>query len=144
MICAYRLLSEDVELSLSTRESASYRDRILPFGITVISAGSKTTPGGYTAPSHELEQWEINDARTAAQVEAAVRAKGFDPVWKDWSMFMQQEMITPQRFPRHPRLTNSLKAERTAPIRPATFGLFLTIWYDSAVWDTPSVACPAL
>ncbi len=95
LICAYRLLSEDVELSLSTRESASYRDRILPFGITVISAGSKTTPGGYTAPSHELEQWEINDARTAAQVEAAVRAKGFDPVWKDWSMFMQQEMITP-------------------------------------------------
>lgn len=95
LVCAYRLLSEDVELSLSTRESAAYRDRILPFGITVISAGSKTTPGGYTAPSHELEQWEINDGRTPAQVEAAVRAKGFDPVWKDWSMFMQQEMIDP-------------------------------------------------
>ncbi len=89
LICAYRLLSEDVELSLSTRESADYRDRILPFGITTLSAGSKTTPGGYTAPSEELEQWEINDGRSAEQVQAAVKEKGFDPVWKDWSLYMQ-------------------------------------------------------
>lgn len=89
LVCAYRLLSEDVELSLSTRESAAYRDRIMPFGITTLSAGSKTTPGGYTAPSDELEQWEINDGRSATEVCAAVRNKGFDPVWKDWSLYMQ-------------------------------------------------------
>lgn len=61
LICAYRLLSEDVELSISTRESADFRDRVMPFGVTVISAGSKTTPGGYAHPNRELEQWSIND-----------------------------------------------------------------------------------
>lgn len=84
LIAAYRLFSEDVELSVSTRESAEFRDKILPFGVTVISAGSKTTPGGYAHPSRELEQWSTNDTRTPREVEAAVRAKGFDPVWKDW------------------------------------------------------------
>ena len=64
LICAYRLLSEDVELSISTRESADFRDRVMPFGVTVISAGSKTTPGGYAHPNRELEQWSINDNRT--------------------------------------------------------------------------------
>ena len=95
MICAYRLLSEDVELSISTRESADFRDRVMPFGVTVISAGSKTTPGGYAHPNRELEQWSINDNRTPREVEAAVRAKGLDPVWKDWSFFMQEEVETP-------------------------------------------------
>ena len=95
LICAYRLLSEDVELSISTRESADFRDRVMPFGVTVISAGSKTTPGGYAHPNRELEQWSINDNRTPREVEAAVRAKGLDPVWKDWSFFMQEEVETP-------------------------------------------------
>ncbi len=92
LICAYRLLSEDVELSISTRESADFRDRAMPFGITVISAGSKTTPGGYAHPNRELEQWTINDNRTPREIEAVIRAKGFDPVWKDWSFFMQEEV----------------------------------------------------
>ena len=95
LICAYRLHSEDVELSISTRESADFRDRVMPFGVTVISAGSKTTPGGYAHPNRELEQWSINDNRTPREVEAAVRAKGLDPVWKDWSFFMQEEVETP-------------------------------------------------
>ena len=72
LICAYRLLSEDVELSISTRESAACRDTVMPFGVTVMSAGSKTTP---------------------AEVFDAVRAKGFEPVWKDWSLFMQEANI---------------------------------------------------
>ena len=93
LICAYRLLSEDAELSLSTRESAEYRDKVMPFGLTVISAGSKTTPGGYANPSPELEQWAINDNRNAQEVAAAVRAKGLEPVWKDWSGFMQEANI---------------------------------------------------
>ena len=50
LICAYRLLSEDVELSISTRESAACRDTVMPFGVTVMSAGSNTTPGGYAHP----------------------------------------------------------------------------------------------
>ena len=93
LICAYRLLSEDVELSISTRESAACRDTVLPFGVTVISAGSKTTPGGYAHPTQGLEQWAINDDRTPTEVFDAVRAKGFEPVWKDWSGFMQEANI---------------------------------------------------
>ncbi len=93
LICAYRLLSEDVELSISTRESAACRDTVMPFGVTVISAGSKTTPGGYAHPTQELEQWAINDDRTPTEVFDAVRAKGFEPVWKDWSGFMQEANI---------------------------------------------------
>ena len=84
LVCAYRLFSEDVELSLSTRESSAYRDKIMPFGITVMSAGSKTTPGGYAEPSLELEQFATNDNRTPAEVAAALRSKGLEPVWKDW------------------------------------------------------------
>lgn len=91
LIAAYRLLSEDVELSVSTRESAEYRDKIMPFGVTVISAGSKTTPGGYSAPSDELEQFEPNDHRSPDEVAAAVRGKGLDPVWKDWSLELQED-----------------------------------------------------
>ena len=61
--------------------------------VTVISAGSKTTPGGYAHPTQELEQWAINDDRTPTEVFDAVRAKGFEPVWKDWSGFMQEANI---------------------------------------------------
>ena len=87
------MLSEDVELSISTRESAACRDTVMPVGVTVMSAGSKTTPGGYAHPIDELEQWAVNDSRTPAEVFDAVRAKGFEPVWKDWSLFMQEANI---------------------------------------------------
>lgn len=58
-----------------------------------MSAGSKTTPGGYAHPIDELEQWAINDSRTPTEVYNAVKAKGFEPVWKDWSAFMQEANI---------------------------------------------------
>jgi len=94
LICAYRLVSEDVELSVSTRESAECRDRIMPFGVTTMSAGSSTMPGGYADEGdRELEQFAINDDRTPAQVEAAVKAKGFEAVWKDWSLYLQEACI---------------------------------------------------
>lgn len=91
LLAAYRLMSEDVELSISTRESAQYRDKIMPFGMTTISAGSKTTPGGYANPSLELEQFAINDNRTPQEVYDAIKRKGFDPVWKDWSMYFHAD-----------------------------------------------------
>jgi len=46
-ICAFRLLDEDVELSMSTRESETFRNNVVKLGITSISAESKTNPGGY-------------------------------------------------------------------------------------------------
>lgn len=84
LICAYRLLNPEVELSLSTRESAMFRDNVLPLGITSMSAASKTQPGGYASGEEELEQFEISDERSAADVEAMIRQRGFDPVWRDW------------------------------------------------------------
>ncbi|EIV1640506.1 TPA: 2-iminoacetate synthase ThiH [Vibrio parahaemolyticus] len=84
LICAYRLFNPEVELSLSTRESPQFRDNLLPLGITSMSAASKTQPGGYATEEVELEQFEISDERSAASVEDMIRAKGFDPVWRDW------------------------------------------------------------
>ncbi|EGQ7800872.1 2-iminoacetate synthase ThiH [Vibrio parahaemolyticus] len=84
LICAYRLFNSEVELSLSTRESPQFRDNVLPLGITSMSAASKTQPGGYATEEVELEQFEISDERSAASVEDMIRAKGFDPVWRDW------------------------------------------------------------
>ncbi|MEK2168017.1 2-iminoacetate synthase ThiH [Vibrio parahaemolyticus] len=84
LICAYRLFNPEVELSLSTRESPLFRDNVLPLGITSMSAASKTQPGGYATEEVELEQFEISDERSAASVEDMIRAKGFDPVWRDW------------------------------------------------------------
>ncbi|MCF7488785.1 2-iminoacetate synthase ThiH [Vibrio sp. A2-1] len=84
LICAYRLLNPEVELSLSTRESATFRDNVLPLGITSMSAASKTQPGGYASGEEELEQFEISDERSAADVESMIRQRGFDPVWRDW------------------------------------------------------------
>ncbi|MDA0120569.1 2-iminoacetate synthase ThiH [Vibrio sp. T11.5] len=84
LICAFRLLNPEVELSLSTRESPEFRDNVLPLGVTSMSAASKTQPGGYANGEAELEQFEISDERSAGSVEAMIRAKGFDPVWKDW------------------------------------------------------------
>ncbi|MEK2062785.1 2-iminoacetate synthase ThiH [Vibrio parahaemolyticus] len=84
LICTYRLFNPEVELSLSTRESPQFRDNVLPLGITSMSAASKTQPGGYATEEVELEQFEISDERSAASVEDMIRAKGFDPVWRDW------------------------------------------------------------
>ena len=85
LICAYRLFNSQVELSLSTRESEVFRDNVLPIGITSISAGSKTQPGGYASDFVELEQFEISDERSAECMEAVIRNRGFEPMWKDWS-----------------------------------------------------------
>ncbi|HAD44120.1 MAG TPA: 2-iminoacetate synthase ThiH, partial [Plesiomonas shigelloides] len=84
LICACRIASPQAELSLSTRESAAFRDQVLPLGITSMSAESSTQPGGYAEQDARLEQFRIDDARSTAQVAAAIRARGFQPVWKDW------------------------------------------------------------
>jgi len=84
LICAYRIFDEEVELSLSTRESPKFRDNIISLGITSISAGSKTNPGGYASAPDSLEQFEIHDERTPQQIAAMIRTKGYEAVWKDW------------------------------------------------------------
>ncbi|GIV40485.1 MAG: thiamine biosynthesis protein ThiH [Thermonema sp.] len=92
LICAYRLLDGDVELSLSTRESPKFRDHVLKLGITSMSAGSRTNPGGYAVDPQTLEQFETDDTRSPQEVAAMIRRQGYEAVWKDWdaSLFLNQ------------------------------------------------------
>lgn len=82
--CAFRLFSREVELSLSTRESARFRNHAFKLGFTSMSAGSKTNPGGYTAAPETLEQFEIDDDRSPAEIATFLRTARYTPVWKDW------------------------------------------------------------
>jgi 2-iminoacetate synthase len=107
LICAFRIAFPEVGIVLSTRERAALRDALAPLGVTMMSAGSHTEPGGYTgqgasdlhrtvrgrivAPEFEngedrtaTGQFEISDERSAADVATALRQRGFEPVWKDW------------------------------------------------------------
>lgn len=84
LICAYRMLSPEVELSLSTRESERFRDHAFRLGITTMSAGSKTNPGGYAVDPQTLEQFEISDDRHPDAVASMLRSRGYEVVWKDW------------------------------------------------------------
>jgi len=81
---AFRIFDHDVDISYSTREAHEYRDNMIPLGVTSMSAGSKTDPGGYASAPDSLEQFEVSDERRPIDVEAAIRAHGYDPVWKDW------------------------------------------------------------
>ena len=83
-MCAFRLFSQEVELSLSTRESARFRDHAFRLGITSMSAGSRTNPGGYAQKQSSLEQFSIDDSRSPDEVAAYLRTQGYQPVWKDW------------------------------------------------------------
>ncbi|WP_431164432.1 2-iminoacetate synthase ThiH [Tenacibaculum halocynthiae] len=87
LICAFRLLDEDVELSMSTRESEIFRNNIVNLGATSISAESKTNPGGYSVEPQSLEQFEISDERSTEEIVLMLKEKGLEVVWKDWEVF---------------------------------------------------------
>ena len=114
LICALRLFLPDAGLVLSTREPAKLRDGLIPLGVTMISAGSHTEPGGYTGAGkekiHHTErgrivelasgasewaatsgratnatgQFEIADERSPEEMSTLIRSLGYEPVWKDW------------------------------------------------------------
>ena len=113
LVCAFRLMFPDVGLVLSTREPAKLRDGLFPLGITLISAGSHTEPGGYTGAGKEnihqtvrgriveagasewatptnghatnaTGQFNIADERSADEVAQLIQRLGYEPVWKDW------------------------------------------------------------
>ncbi len=90
MIFSLRLMFPDAELVLSTRESARLRDGFIGLGVTRMSAGSVTTPGGYHGKSAAGEQFAVHDDREPAELAAAIAARGLDPVWKDWSEAMTE------------------------------------------------------
>lgn len=104
LLCALRLTFPQVGIVLSTREPAPLRDALAPLGITMMSAGSHTEPGGYTGQGADqlhqtvkgrkveatcgsataTEQFAISDDRSPAVVAGMLRSKGLEPVWKDW------------------------------------------------------------
>ncbi len=114
LICAFRLFLPDVGIVLSTREPANLRNGLVPLGVTMMSAGSHTEPGGYTgagkdnlhhtvrgrivelaAGSSEWEsdperntnatgQFDIADERSPEAVAKLISELGYEPVWKDW------------------------------------------------------------
>lgn len=80
-----RLFLPEAGFNLSTREEQEFRDRLIPLGVTMMSAGSSTRPGGYATNGEEvLQQFEIEDFRSLDEVAAAIRCAGYDPVWKDF------------------------------------------------------------
>jgi 2-iminoacetate synthase len=84
-ICAFRICLPDVPLVLSTRESARFRDGMAGLGISKMSAGSRTTVGGYAEHEPQRDgQFEVNDDRSVDEIVAALRAKGLEPVFKNW------------------------------------------------------------
>jgi 2-iminoacetate synthase len=95
LVTALRLFLPDTGFTLSTREPADFRDHLIPLGITSMSAGSKTDPGGYTHPQGNgaEAQFEIADHRDPETVAEVIRQKGYEPVWKDWDeAFLQKNL----------------------------------------------------
>jgi 2-iminoacetate synthase len=84
MVCAFRIFLPDIGIVLSTRESPELRDGMIRLGVTQISAGSMTEPGGYSAPEEAEKQFTTEDTRAPDEVSRAIRERGYDPVWKDW------------------------------------------------------------
>jgi 2-iminoacetate synthase len=85
LMCALRIVLPDVGINLSTREAPAFRDALVPLGVTTMSAGSHTEPGGYTEPTTAAEpQFQIADDRRPDEIARVLRAAGYDPVWKDW------------------------------------------------------------
>jgi 2-iminoacetate synthase len=107
LICALRATFPQLGIVLSTRERAQLRDSLALIGVTMMSAGSHTEPGGYTrqgrehlhrtvrgrivAPEYQdgqdqlaTGQFEISDERSPGEIAAVLRRRGLEPVWKDW------------------------------------------------------------
>ncbi|MEM9339552.1 MAG: 2-iminoacetate synthase ThiH [Bacteroidota bacterium] len=93
LICAFRLFNSEVELSLSTRERTTFRDHVMKLGITSMSAGSKTNPGGYAVEPQSLEQFEISDERSPEAIADVIKKQGYEPVWKDWDASLEGAMF---------------------------------------------------
>lgn len=85
LVFAFRIVLPDVPLLLSTRESPSFRDGMAGLGISKMSAGSRTTVGGYVAGEPATGgQFEICDERSVPEVCAMLRERGLMPVFKNW------------------------------------------------------------
>jgi len=91
---AMRIFDHDVDISYSTRERADFRDHMATLGVTTMSAGSRTEPGGYYTYPDALEQFEVSDPRSVPEVISGLRKMGIEPVWKDWDASFDRVRLT--------------------------------------------------
>lgn len=86
ILLAWRLFLPEVGITLSTRENPSLRDHLIGLGITRISAGSRTTVGGYEEDHGSEEQFAVSDERSVKDVARRITELGYQPVFKDWEL----------------------------------------------------------
>jgi len=84
LICLLRLALPEVGIVLSTRELPQFRDNIIGLGVTQMSAGSCTEPGGYREPHLAEEQFSVGDHRSVQEVAGVIAKQDMEAVWKDW------------------------------------------------------------
>jgi 2-iminoacetate synthase len=94
LVCVFRLAFPTAGIFLSTREPAGLRDRLATLGVTHMSAGSSTEPGGYEHPGDAGGQFELEDMRPPEEVASALRAAGYDPVFKDWETMTETVAVS--------------------------------------------------
>ena len=84
IMTAMRLFMPRAGIAISTRENARFRDRLVPLGVTRMSAGSCTAVGGHTEGENGTGQFEISDERSVPEMVAMLQHAGWQPVYKDW------------------------------------------------------------
>ena len=81
---AYRLFLPRLGITISTREPAALRDKLIGLGVTKMSAGSVTEVGGHADEAKSDGQFEITDTRSVEEMSEAIKKAGYQPVFKDW------------------------------------------------------------
>ncbi|HHV29126.1 [FeFe] hydrogenase H-cluster radical SAM maturase HydG [Acetivibrio mesophilus] len=79
IVAIFRIAVPYTGIILSTRERAEFRDELLSVGISQISAGSKTNPGGYEEDDDHADQFEISDNRSLPKMMETICQKGYIP-----------------------------------------------------------------
>jgi 2-iminoacetate synthase len=82
-VTAFRLFMPRSGVTLSTRETAEFRDNMTRLGVTKMSGGSCTAVGG-RANEAETGQFAIADERSVAEMATMLYDRGYQPVYKDW------------------------------------------------------------
>jgi 2-iminoacetate synthase len=82
LVAILRLAVPYTGIILTTRERAKLRNEVFALGISQISAGSRTNPGGYkkNTPNHpESEQFTLADSRSLQEVIKDIAKMGYSP-----------------------------------------------------------------
>ncbi|WP_027183229.1 [FeFe] hydrogenase H-cluster radical SAM maturase HydG [Desulfovibrio inopinatus] len=84
LVAVLRLSVPYTGLILSTREGQAMRRELLDLGVSQLSAGSRTYPGGYADPNYdrpEVQQFCVGDNRSLDEVIQEIVHQGYIPSW---------------------------------------------------------------